>query len=195
MVVFTPRLPLKRSWTHPLATQTRMPTIGQSNGVTSTTAQYLHRTGTYLPASWNDVPFLESPWYRTAMGNHLRRIDAFLEASVKIAPGAMVCNECELRGDITIGSMTVIHPRASIIAEAGPIIIGDCNIIEEQARIINRGPPGDAAPTSTPVMIIGANNVFEVDCTSEAQKIGDNNVLESKCLYNLCVGSERKMFR
>jgi carbonic anhydrase/acetyltransferase-like protein (isoleucine patch superfamily) len=50
----------------------------------------------------------------------------------------MVCNECELRGDITIGSMTVIHPRASIIAEAGPIIIGECNIVEEQARIINR---------------------------------------------------------
>jgi hypothetical protein len=50
----------------------------------------------------------------------------------------MVCNECELRGDITIGSMTVIHPRASIIAEAGPIIIGECNIVEEQARITNR---------------------------------------------------------
>lgn len=104
-----------------------------------------------------------------------------MSRSVKIAPGAMVCNECELRGDITIGSMTVIHPRASIIAEAGPIIIGDCNIVEEQARIINRGPPGDATPTSTPVMIIGANNVFEVDCSSEALKIGDNNVLEAKC--------------
>ena len=59
-------------------------------------------------------------------------------SSVKIAPGAMVCNECELLGDITIGSMTVIHPKASIIAEAGPIIIGECNIVEEQARIINR---------------------------------------------------------
>ncbi|PSN56462.1 Dynactin subunit 6 [Blattella germanica] len=94
-----------------------------------------------------------------------------LVSSIKIAPGAMVCNECELRGDITIGSMTVIHPRASIIAEAGPIIIGECNIVEEQARIINRGPPGDATPTSTPVMIIGANNVFEVDCCSEAMKI------------------------
>jgi hypothetical protein len=46
-----------------------------------------------------------------------------------------------------------------------------------------RGPPGDATPTSTPVMIIGANNVFEVDCCSEALKIGDNNVLEAKCLY------------
>ena len=59
-------------------------------------------------------------------------------SSVKIAPDAMVCNECELHGDITIGSMTVIHPKASIIAEAGPIIIGECNIVEEQARIINR---------------------------------------------------------
>jgi hypothetical protein len=57
---------------------------------------------------------------------------------VKIAPGAVVCSECELRGDITIGSMTVVHPRASIIAEAGPIIIGECNIVEEQAQIINR---------------------------------------------------------
>lgn len=100
--------------------------------------------------------------------------------SVKIAPGAMVCNECELHGDITIGSMTVIHPKASIIAEAGPIIIGECNIVEEQARIINRRPPGEAAPTSAPVMMIGANNVFEVDCCSEAMKIGDNNVLEVK---------------
>ncbi|XP_069704048.1 dynactin subunit 6 [Periplaneta americana] len=100
--------------------------------------------------------------------------------SVKIAPGAMVCNECELRGDITIGSMTVIHPRASIVAEAGPIIIGECNIVEEQARIINRLPHGEIIPTSTPVMIIGANNVFEVDCCSEALKIGDNNVLEAK---------------
>ncbi|KAK7791089.1 hypothetical protein R5R35_000510 [Gryllus longicercus] len=99
--------------------------------------------------------------------------------SVKIAPGAMVCNECELRGDITIGSMTVIHPRASIIAEAGPIIIGENNLIEEQSVIINRIPKGEQ-PTSTPVLIIGANNVFEVDCHSEAMKIGDNNILESK---------------
>lgn len=34
---------------------------------------------------------------------------------------------------------------------------------------------------NTPVLIIGANNVFEVDCTVEACKIGDNNIFESKC--------------
>ena len=29
-------------------------------------------------------------------------------------------------------------------------------------------------------MIIGNNNVFEVDCASNALKIGDNNIVESK---------------
>ena len=48
------------------------------------------------------------------------------KSSVKIAPGAVVCNECELKGDITIGPRTVVHPKARIIAEAGPIIIGRC---------------------------------------------------------------------
>ena len=47
------------------------------------------------------------------------------KSSVKIAPGAVVCNECELKGDITIGPRTVVHPKARIIAEAGPVIIGE----------------------------------------------------------------------
>ena len=46
------------------------------------------------------------------------------KSSVKISSGAVVCNECELRGDITIGARTVIHPKAKIVAESGPIIIG-----------------------------------------------------------------------
>lgn len=31
------------------------------------------------------------------------------------------------------------------------------------------------------MLIIGSNNVFEVDCTVESPKIGNNNVFESKC--------------
>lgn len=58
--------------------------------------------------------------------------------SIKIAVGAVVCEESTLKGFITIGSRTVVHPRASIIAEAGPIIIGEGNIIEEMAVIANR---------------------------------------------------------
>nr|CAD7587702.1 unnamed protein product [Timema genevievae] len=104
----------------------------------------------------------------------------FFVYSIKILPGALVCKECDLQGEITIGSMTIVHPKVTIIAEAGPIIIGENNLIEEQTSIINRLPQGTTTPSATPVLIIGANNVFEVDSYSEAMKIGDNNVLESK---------------
>lgn len=36
------------------------------------------------------------------------------------------------------GARTVVHPRACIIAEAGPIVIGESNLIEEQVLIINK---------------------------------------------------------
>ena len=98
-------------------------------------------------------------------------------SSVSIANGAVVCSECKIEGDVSIGRKTVIHPKAQIIAEAGPIIIGENNLIEERTRIINRNPEG---AETTPVMIIGNNNVFEVDCSSNALKIGYHNVLESK---------------
>lgn len=83
--------------------------------------------------------------------------------SAKIAAGAVVCVESEIRGDVTIGesysktpsfilmpfihrgfivtpsgARTVVHPKARIIAEAGPVVIGEGNLIEEQVLIINR---------------------------------------------------------
>ncbi|XP_042653079.1 dynactin subunit 6 [Tyto alba] len=106
-----------------------------------------------------------------------------VQKSVKIAPGAVVCVESEIRGDVTIGPRTVIHPKARIIAEAGPIVIGEGNLIEEQALILN-GYPENITPETEEVepkpMIIGTNNVFEVGCYSQAMKVGDNNVIESK---------------
>lgn len=41
-------------------------------------------------------------------------------------------------------------------------------------------PPG-ADPSSSPVMEIGSNNVFEVDSVFESPKMGDQNILEVKC--------------
>lgn len=41
----------------------------------------------------------------------------------------------------------MIHPKARIIAEAGPIVIGEGNLIEEQALIIN-GSVGGVPPIS-----------------------------------------------
>jgi len=98
-------------------------------------------------------------------------------SAISIAPGAVICSESTIVGDVTIGTRTVVHPKAQIIAESGPIIIGDNNLIEERARIVNSRVSDSKV---VPVMIIGNNNVFEVDCTSNALKIGDNNVLESK---------------
>ena len=76
----------------------------------------------------------------------------------KIAKDAVVCSEAQLVGDVTIGevvdlttsigseifpphtsgSRTVIHPTARILAEGGPIVIGDNNLIQEKVTIINR---------------------------------------------------------
>ncbi|CAL8241928.1 unnamed protein product [Merluccius merluccius] len=105
------------------------------------------------------------------------------QKSAKIAAGAVVCVESEIRGDVSIGARTVVHPKARIIAEAGPIIIGEGNLIEEQALIINSYPENimpDTEDVEPNTLTIGANNVFEVGCVSRALKIGDNNVIESK---------------
>ncbi|NP_001123221.2 dynactin subunit 6 [Nasonia vitripennis] len=102
-------------------------------------------------------------------------------SNIKVGVGAIVCEEAILKGDICIGSRTVVHPRASIIAEAGPIIIGEGNIIEEMVTITNRI---SSDPSVTPVQIIGNYNVFEVDSTCEASKVGDNNILESKAFVS-----------
>ena len=36
------------------------------------------------------------------------------------------------------GAQTVIQPGAQILAEGGPIVIGEGNLIQEQVTIINR---------------------------------------------------------
>ena len=93
-------------------------------------------------------------------------------SKIKITPGAVVCQEAELKGEISIAAKTVVHPKARIIAEHGPIVIGEGNLIEEQALIWNSTP---GKP-----MVIGNFNVFEIGCMSEATRIGNNNVIEAK---------------
>ncbi|KAL1513761.1 hypothetical protein ABEB36_003129 [Hypothenemus hampei] len=101
--------------------------------------------------------------------------------NIKIFSGALVCEGSKLRGDITVGSGTIIHPSATVIAEAGPIVIGENCLIEEQAKIIHRVPFDQQNKENIPILMIGVHNVFEVDCTVEASKIGNNNVFEPKC--------------
>uniref|UniRef100_A0A8C0WBY2 Uncharacterized protein n=1 Tax=Castor canadensis TaxID=51338 RepID=A0A8C0WBY2_CASCN len=49
---------------------------------------------------------------------------------------AVVLVLSEIR-DLTIARRRVIHLKAQIIAQAGPILIGEDNLIEEQALITN----------------------------------------------------------
>ena len=46
--------------------------------------------------------------------------------------------------------------------------------------LFNRLPEGSEPQDPPPVMVIGNNNVFEVDSYCQASKIGDNNILEAK---------------
>ena len=87
------------------------------------------------------------------------------KAKVTIAAGAVVCNECELKGEVTlsntiwwdavhisvlhlkcfqvtIGPRTVVHPKARILAEAGPIFIGEGNLIGVPQKTIITGKIG-----------------------------------------------------
>jgi len=84
-----------------------------------------------------------------------------------------VCQDVELKGDITIGAGacdglarrlqvanvaskgTIVHPKATIFAIAGPIVIGSGCIIEEGAIVVNR---------RKEVMRIGDDNLFEICC-------------------------------
>jgi len=99
--------------------------------------------------------------------------------SLQITTGACVCVEAEIRGEVKIGTKTIVHPCARILATGGPIIIGDANIIEELVTIEN---------VSSEVMHIGNNNVFEVASTVMARSVGDHNVFETKCFVGDDVG-------
>ena len=89
--------------------------------------------------------------------------------------GCVVCKSATLVGDISIGSGTVIHPLARIIAKTGPIIIGDNNIIEETVEIVNDGP-------DETVMIIGSSNMIQVGARLFCLKMGNNNMVDSKSI-------------
>uniref|UniRef100_A0A182N9C4 Dynactin subunit 6 n=1 Tax=Anopheles dirus TaxID=7168 RepID=A0A182N9C4_9DIPT len=107
-------------------------------------------------------------------------------STFKIMPRSMVCEDSNLRGDITISSGCVIHPCSTIIAESGPIVLGENCIVEEYATVRYRIPEnhpdyGKLTEEGTlKPLIIGPDNVFEVGCTVEALSIGERNVFECK---------------
>ncbi|XP_022648213.1 dynactin subunit 6-like isoform X1 [Varroa jacobsoni] len=86
-----------------------------------------------------------------------------------VTEGATVVRECVLAGEVSFGTRTVVHPTAQILAEKGPIIIGEGNLIEEKVKIVNN---------SEEPLIIGNHNVFEVGAVVQARSVGDHNTFE-----------------
>jgi len=83
---------------------------------------------------------------------------------------AVIAQDVDLVGEVTIGANCIIHPSCTIVA-LGPIIFGSGCIVEEQSVICNR--------RKTP-MQIGEGNLFSVGCRVEASGIGSWNVFEGK---------------
>lgn len=101
-----------------------------------------------------------------------------IPTSLQIGTDCIICEQAEIKGNVTIGNNSIVHPKARIIAEAGPIIIGEGNLIEEKAVIWHRASENSSG--TTPVMIIGSLNVFEVFSHCQALKVGDKNIFEPK---------------
>ena len=92
-----------------------------------------------------------------------------------------------------------MHPGAQIVAEGGDIIIGDYNIVEEYARIVNQPRKDSAGNPVKRTMRIGSYNTFEVGCYIESSDIGDMNefgvksfvyagsLIGNGCFINPCV--------
>ncbi len=57
---------------------------------------------------------------------------------IRVGSKVTIAADTEIKGEVTLGSETVVHPKASILALGGPIVIGSGCIIEEAAVIINR---------------------------------------------------------
>ena len=106
----------------------------------------------------------------------------FRRDNLTIGTRVIIAADADLRGEISVGSGTVIHPKATILALQGAISIGSNCIIEETAVIVNR--------SSTPIKI-GDHNLFEVGCRIEAASVGSYNVFEvrSRVAHNVKVGS------
>jgi dynactin-6 len=51
---------------------------------------------------------------------------------------ALICLDTDIRGEVTIGAGSVVHPRAAILAVGGPIVIGRNCVLEETAVLVNR---------------------------------------------------------
>ncbi len=116
----------------------------------------------------------------------------------------IICASAEIQGNVAFGEGTsprkpvgcIVHPHCNIIAEGGPIIIGNYNIIEERVTIINKGMTREKdGKADQKALYIGDYNLFEVGAIVDSSHIGCYNVLESKCTissYHISIAYVKK---
>lgn len=131
-----------------------------------------------LPSSSSSDAFFSS----SSTAPPTTTLPAHRRDNLTVGTRVIIAQDADLRGEISVGSGTVIHPKATILALQGPISIGSNCIIEETAVIVNR--------KSIPIRI-GDNNLFQVGCRIEAASVGSYNVFEvrSRVAQNVKVGS------
>ncbi|WWC85374.1 uncharacterized protein L201_000237 [Kwoniella dendrophila CBS 6074] len=89
---------------------------------------------------------------------------------------SIICQDTDLRGDITISEGVIVHPKSTILSlNNAPIIIGKNCIIEEGSIIVNR---------NQEMMRIGDNNRFMVGCRIEANSIGNWNTFQPRSVVS-----------
>ncbi|TFY54353.1 hypothetical protein EVJ58_g8915, partial [Rhodofomes roseus] len=82
---------------------------------------------------------------------------------------AVVCQDVELKGDFTVGAGTIVHPKATIFAIAGPIVIGAGCIIEEGVILVSRQ-----------VLPSPASRPLTIGCRVECPSIGNFNTISAR---------------
>ena len=112
--------------------------------------------------------------------------------SLKSDKSSVVCVEAVIIGNVQIGERSVIHPKvkvqtalerfrnrfmmnpvkAQIIAEKGPIVIGNDNLIEEGVIIKN---------SNEETLYVGNENIFEVQ--SQFEGFTSPTVIEITFIY------------
>mmetsp|Transcript_16162 Transcript_16162/g.21238 ORF Transcript_16162/g.21238 Transcript_16162/m.21238 type:complete len:191 (+) Transcript_16162:130-702(+) len=107
------------------------------------------------------------------------------EANVVVAATAVVAADVKFTGPftVTIGEGTVIHPKCEFRSLSGPIIVGNDNIFEERSIIENSQEGTEDKPSED--LVIGSNNVFQVDSQFKGNVAGDANVFEAKSLVDV----------
>ncbi|CAL3969146.1 hypothetical protein PZA11_006224 [Diplocarpon coronariae] len=95
-----------------------------------------------------------------------------------LSPSLVIAEQAALVGTklITLGSNTVIHPRAKLNSGYGQITVGSNCIISERSQIgLQSDPPGDEEYG----VILENAVVIEVGATIEARRVGEGTVVEN----------------